>query len=70
MKVVIDGDVEAVPEMMIKNIPADKLVVVANAVQKIAPTLWGQFEVTEIQPISLKHSAILPCDQHMQSFFI
>lgn len=64
MYIIIDDDVKAVIEMMLKNIPVNRLVSVANGVQKIAPILWGQYEATEIEIISLKHSAILDCDLH------
>jgi len=67
MNIVIDEDVKAVIEMMVQTIPAERLVSVANGVQKITPILWGQYEAANVQPIMLKHPAILGGDLHTQS---
>lgn len=66
MNLEIDDDVKSVLEMMIHNIPTNRLVAVADAVQKIAPILWGQYEAEVIQPISLRHPPISLGDQQIQ----
>lgn len=66
MRLEIDNDVKAVIEMMLATIPANRLVSVANGVQKIAPILWGQYESETVQPIALRHSSISACGQRMQ----
>ena len=67
MNITVDEDIKAVLEMMQRNIPASRLVAVANGVQKIAPILWGQYEIEEVKPLYLTHDAILGGDLHTQS---
>jgi hypothetical protein len=40
----VDGDVKAVLSFMQDNLPASKLVVVAEALPQMARLLWGQFQ--------------------------
>ena len=77
MKLEIDDDVRVVAEFMQRNVPAEKLVVVAEAMGAIAPLLWPRSRVkmmplrlAEIVPISSgvadlgrPPSAIEPCDR-------
>jgi len=44
MDIIVDEDVKAVVEMMVQNIPAERLVSVANGVQKLPPFCEGNMK--------------------------
>ena len=64
MNITVDDDVKSVLEMMQRNIPANRLVAVARGVEKIAPILWGQYEIEEVKPLCLTDDAIFRDDLH------
>ena len=49
----IDPDVKAVAAFMQEQIPADRLVSVAIAIEGLAPALWGQYDRSQVQALSL-----------------
>jgi hypothetical protein len=49
----MDSDVQAVLEFMQREIPAGRLVGVANGVASIAPLLWGGYQPEKIQALRL-----------------
>ena len=54
MEFVIDKDVKAVLEFMSNNGMSDKLVGVANALNQLAPILWGKHKPTDFNALSLE----------------
>jgi len=62
----IDEDLKAVAEFMQKNIPASRLVGIANGLAGIAPILWGHHEREGILPLVLRSEPISVCDPHRQ----
>ncbi len=67
MELQVDEHVEKVIAFMQTNLPAAKLVAVANAIKELATPLWGHYEREEIVPLSLRHGLISADDQHTQS---
>ena len=53
MDLVLDSDIKAVLEYMQANVPASKLIGVAERVQELARPLWGQFPQEPCHSISL-----------------
>jgi len=53
MTLVMDGDVKRVIEFMESNVPYAKIVAVAEAIQKLAPIMWGQHEQEPIRALGL-----------------
>ena len=53
MTIEIDHDVRAVADFMQSNCSAAKLVGVATAIGKLAPSLWGHHQAEEIVPLRL-----------------
>jgi hypothetical protein len=49
MEVVLDSDVKAVAEFMQNNIPAAKLIGVAEALPTLASILWSQYPQESVQ---------------------
>jgi len=72
MDCVLDEDVKAVAEFMQNQIPASRLVAVAQAVAQIAPLMWSRYqfnppeEVDAIRLVSQPPIASV-CDRHIQS---
>ncbi len=66
MIVSMDEDVQKVVAFMAGNVPANKLISVAQAVNDLARPLWGHHKGESITPISLTNDPILACDQCTQ----
>lgn len=64
MQLEIDPDVKAVASFMQQSIAADRLVSVATALGGLAPALWGQYDRSPVQALSLCHSSIAGRDPH------
>jgi hypothetical protein len=64
---IVDSDVQAVIAFMQGNIPAARLVAVANGIASIAPLLWGQYQPESVQALRLVASPISLDDRHIQS---
>lgn len=54
MEIEMDSDVKAVVEFMQITLPAARLVAVSDAVQKVAPVLWGHYPTEEVQALRLR----------------
>jgi hypothetical protein len=67
MELVFDVDARAVFEFMLANVPAAKLVAVANAVAQIAPVLWGHYKSEEVRALTWEWSSISACDPRTRS---
>lgn len=67
MEVEIDSDVQAVAEFMQRNVPASRLVAVAEAAAKLAPLLWGRYEKEDVAALLLREPAISDRDPHTRS---
>jgi hypothetical protein len=59
MQLKCDRDVQAVLEFMQSSIPASKLVMVADAVSRIAPILWSAGGETSVQPLTLSNEQLI-----------
>lgn len=68
MRLEIDPDVQAVAEFMQRNVPAARLVSVAEAAAKLAPILWGGYEKEGVSALLLREMPIRPCDSRTQPF--
>ena len=55
MEVVFDPDVKAVAEFMQANVPAAKLMGVANRISEIAGLLWGHYDADDVEAMRLVH---------------
>lgn len=66
MRLEIDPDVQAVTEFMQRNVPAARLVSVAEAAAKLAPILWGEYEKEGVSALLLRELPILPCAAQTQ----
>jgi hypothetical protein len=53
MNLAIDPDVQAVLEFMQREIPAVRLISVAEAVSAMGPILWGHYDRDTVRPLSL-----------------
>jgi hypothetical protein len=53
MNLKLDDDVRAVADFMVANIPAGRLVSVANCVSTIAPAIWGHHKSEPVVTIRL-----------------
>jgi hypothetical protein len=53
MELVIDPDLKSVAEFMQEQLPANRLVAVANGLAGIAPLLWGQYQSEEVETLRL-----------------
>jgi hypothetical protein len=58
MNIEINPEVKAVMEYMQQILPAARLVPVADAVQKIAPILWGHYPTEEVRALELNDKPI------------
>jgi hypothetical protein len=65
-KITADPHVEAVASFMLENIPTERLLSVAASLQTIAPALWGQYEGTSTQALSVS-STVEPRKQEVSS---
>src|SRR5690349_15646730 len=61
MQFEVDSDVKAVLEFMQTNIPADRLVGIAESVGQIGRLLWGHFRQEPVRAVSLLSVPINPC---------
>jgi hypothetical protein len=57
-ELILDKDVQAICEFMLANIPATRLIAVANEVGKIAPLLWGRYPQEEVATLDLRRRPI------------
>ena len=48
MELILDPDVKAVAEFMQSQIPASRLVSVADGLAKLAPILWDKYEAESV----------------------
>lgn len=62
----MDEDASDVLAFMVRNVPASKLVSVADAVGKLAPVLWGHHPQDEVRALSLREPPITACEPHTQ----
>jgi hypothetical protein len=53
MELILDGDLKKVTELMQRNIPAFKLVGVAESLPKMARLLWDRYPQESIDSLSL-----------------
>jgi hypothetical protein len=67
MNMEIDLDVAAVLKFMQNNVPASKLLAVADGVSNLARLLWGHHNQDQIELLRLKADPISDCDPHKQS---
>ena len=58
MNLEIDPDVKATLAFMQRNVPAARLVAVAEAAAKIASIIWGQYETEDIAALRLQEEPI------------
>lgn len=58
MNVEMNASVKKVAEFMQRELPADELRGVANALAVIAPAIWGRYAETPISPMALSESSI------------
>jgi hypothetical protein len=54
----VDQDVMAALEYLQANVPAAKLVGVAEAINQVAPTLWGHFTPDNLKAVRLEAGPI------------
>lgn len=54
----MDADLKLVMEFMRENLPASKLVGVAQALAAVAPVLWGHYEREEVRALTLMNPPI------------
>jgi hypothetical protein len=62
-----DPDVQAAAEFMQRNIPASRLVNVAESVAALAPLLWGQYETEHVAALRLREHPIASCASQTRS---
>jgi hypothetical protein len=66
MEVEMDGDVRIVLEFMQRNLPAARLVAVAEEARKearkLAPILWGHYPTEEVRALKLRHAPPISAD--------
>jgi hypothetical protein len=58
MDLEMDDHVRLVAEHMARNIPATKLVAVADAIGKIAPLIWDHYEREELRALRLSYRSM------------
>lgn len=59
-----DPDVKSVLEFMLKRVPTNKLIGVAQGVNALAPILWERHGSTRLNALSLVSEPISVDDQH------
>lgn len=59
-----DADLVAVAAFMQRNLPAAKLVSVANALAAVAPLMWGHYLSEPVVALALERETISACDPH------
>lgn len=66
MDVIIDPDVKSVLQFMQSNVPASKLLAVADGVADLARLLWEHYKQDEIELLRIKAAPISLDDPHTQ----
>lgn len=61
--VIIDSDIKLVASFMQQNLPASRLVAVAQGLAGIAPLLWSEYAAEQIRVIQLMPQPISDRDQ-------
>lgn len=67
MDILLDDDLRAVAEFMQRHVAAAKLVPIAEAMNALAPILWGRYGRDALTPLVLRERPISDCDQQTRS---
>lgn len=62
MNIEMHSSVQKVAEFMQRELPADELRGVADALAVVAPAIWGNYPIKEITPLTLRVDQVAnPC---------